>query len=89
MFPEIRGRAADNLFRDEHQATDGLGTGFGRFRSYTDWDVLRKGVRKRFDSDVTDAQQMLMETVRETEIEPIVELTTPEGADQYLVEQDV
>lgn len=48
MLPEIRGRAADNLFRDEHRATDGLGTGFGPFRSYTDWDVLREGIRERY-----------------------------------------
>lgn len=51
---------------------------------------LSAGVPGEIDDPVvTDAQQMLMETVRETEIEPIVELTTPEGADQYLVEQDV
>jgi membrane dipeptidase len=51
LLPEVRARAEESLFREEHRATDGLGTGFGPFRRYTDWDVIREGVRERYGDD--------------------------------------
>lgn len=48
LLDEVREFASNSLFREEHRATDGLGTGFGPFRSYTDWNVVRDGVHERF-----------------------------------------
>lgn len=51
LIPEIKERAADNLWRKEHRATAGLADGFGRFERYEDWQHIRQGLAERYDAD--------------------------------------